>query len=86
MEKLETYRDRNRILLIFASSPQNATYQEQKRLLEASAEGLRERDVVVLELLKDEAEMPKEFEVSSDMFTVVLIGKDGVKKRGSSSR
>ena len=80
--QLEPYRNRNRVLLIFAPSPANKAYLEQKRLLERAEDGLQERDVVVLELLEGEQAraLRDDFSVSENVFAVVLIGKDGGEK------
>ncbi len=82
MLELKAYRDRNRVLLIFAPSLSDESYKEQKRLLEGAADGLRERDLVVLEPFEGEQAktLRDGFKVSDDSFAVVLIGKDGGEK------
>ncbi len=80
--ELKTYKGQNRVLLVFAPSVKDKGYVEQKRLLAAAEDGLRERDMVVLELLGGEhAEaLRSDLKVSNDLFVVVLIGKDGGEK------
>jgi hypothetical protein len=79
---LEKYRDKNRLLLIFAPSPQDPRYLEQRRLLEGSEMELDERDLRVLEFFEDgsQAAAWERFEVAPGMFIAVLIGKDGDEK------
>ncbi len=80
--ELKTYKDQNRVLLVFAPSAKDEGYVEQKRLLAAAEDGLHERDIVVLELLGDEhAEaLRSNLKISNDLFAAVLIGKDGGEK------
>ena len=80
--RLEPYKNRNRILLIFAPSPTDGAYLEQRQLLGGAEDGLRKRDLVVLELLEGEQAraLKDALRVSDNVFAVVLIGKDGGEK------
>lgn len=82
MTELKAYKDRNRVLLVFAPSSEDEKYLEQKRLIKAYEDGLRERDLVVLELLEGEQAtvLRDDFEVTDGLFAVILIGKDGGEK------
>lgn len=94
--QLATYRDKNRLLLVFAPSPQDGRYLEQTRLFHGLEEALDDRDLLVFYLfrtggrLRDQNLEPEtaetlrdEFNASPDAFTVVLVGKDGTEKERS---
>ncbi|MFX0197617.1 MAG: DUF4174 domain-containing protein [Candidatus Hodarchaeota archaeon] len=90
---LDKYRWKNRLILIFATSSKDNSYLKQKSEFEGKADELKDRDIVVIELLKGGksmmVDMPltneqqsflrKQFEVSDD-FVLILIGKDGTVK------
>ena len=57
-----------RVLTIYAKDATEKTYLEQLRILNADPEGLKERDVVIVPILK------------SPSFKILLTGKDGHKK------
>lgn len=46
---LDAYRWKNRPVLLFAPSPDDPDYVEQRAALHAATKGLLERDIVVLE-------------------------------------
>ena len=76
--RLERYGDRNRVLLVFASSDENKSYLEQKRLLEDAESGMLERDLVT-SFVTDSDPLRADYSVSED-FMVILIGRDGTEK------
>ena len=83
---LSAYRDKNRVLLVFAPSRKTAAYQQQMQLWHDEKPGFEERQLVVLSLLAEDdpssvdasaAAFAKHFDVAPQSFAVVLIGKDG---------
>lgn len=79
---LEKYRYKNRLLLIFAPSPQDPRYLEQRLLLRGSEAAIDERELLVHDFFGDEvsAAVWKLFKIASGTFAVVLVGKDGGEK------
>lgn len=91
---LEQYKWQNRLLLIFAPTPDNVAYQAQLDKLKRNKEGLKERDVKVFHLLSaggafvDDRSIAKpqvdqlarKFGINPAAFTVILIDKDGTQK------
>lgn len=81
---LASYRDQNRVVLIFASSPEDAHYLEQQRFFKRAASGLAERDLIVVAIAQadDAAEsLRRAFGIARAEFAVVLLGKDGGEKK-----
>ena len=90
----DKYRWKNRLVLIFAASTEDSSYQRQKNEFEGKLDELEDRDVIVIELLeagrRTMGELPltntqqsflrTEFEVPVDDFAFILIGKDGTVK------
>ena len=89
---LDPYRGRNRVLLVFALSRQDARYQEQSALLADKTAGLNERDLILIYALADgkgrrvgtrlfgggdEKALRQRYHVGPRQFRVVLVGKDG---------
>jgi hypothetical protein len=91
MIDLHQYQWKNRLLLIFASHGDEPAYKTLKAEIEARAEGVEERDLLVGEVLErgqsyfaggpiepESADaLRRRFSVSEQPFTVLLIGKDG---------
>ena len=91
---LEKYKWRKRPLLIFSPSQDNPNYIRQKETVKASAQGIKNREMVVVELVgqnkvyidgvlqrhQQSQTLRKRFEVQPDSFAVLLIGKDGTEK------
>jgi len=82
----------HRPVIIFAPSPEDSTYDEQREVFEAHRPGLDDRDIVIYRVFDDRAEGPKgpineraadalrrRFD-PEDGFTVILVGKDTTKK------
>lgn len=84
LERLESYRGRNRVLLIFAPSHTHRGYLTQRVLLEGVEDGFRERDLLAFCMFfdggGDEHALRDRFGIASDTFAVILIGKDGGEK------
>lgn len=82
-----------RVLLIFSPHDRHAAYRQQVEVLDAVDEGLRERDMAVIEAFAGDrvaidgqpqeaggSSFYRHFSVDSDEFRVILIGKDGMVK------
>lgn len=88
--RLVDFQWKNRCILIFSPQLTNEAAQSQLRLLEQDAEGLTDRDLVLLHLGKNEgiwgkktispasvAAIRKQLQIGEQESTLVLIGKDG---------
>jgi hypothetical protein len=95
---LDALRWKNRVLVLFSPSESDPSFQLQKRGLASSAQGVLDRDLMVLEIIeqgqsragnqllseKSVQAIRKRFGVQAGPFQVLLIGKDGgVKLRSS---
>jgi hypothetical protein len=90
---LKQYQWKNRLLLVFAPSPEDEQYQEQLEHLSDDDE-LAERDLILFHLFasdsgfagetrlseEDVTQLQKKFNIAPRDFTVALIGKDGTEK------
>ena len=79
---LAIYRDKYRVLLVFAPTAQDASYQGQRKLWKGEEAGFKERQLLVVPLLADSqspypSTLAKRFDVDPKNFTVILLGKDG---------
>lgn len=84
---LARYRNRNRVLLIFAPSRNDGRYLRQLRELSGFADEMADRDIVELHVLTsgaggsvkpgDGSLLRTLFHVRRGSFRVVLLGKDG---------
>ena len=74
---LDGYRWKQRPVVIFAPSAQDADYVRQRTLLQQHQQALRERDMVVLSDTRpaDNGVLRKELNPAG--FEIVLVGKDG---------
>jgi hypothetical protein len=91
---LNVYRWKNRLLVVFTPSQDHSDYQSLIKEMQDQRNGLRERDVLVFEILekgpsrlanfplqKDSVDFLREkFSVGQGSFLVILIGKDGEEK------
>jgi len=95
---LDSLRWKKRVLALFSPSESDASFQLQKQGLASSAEGVLERDLLVLEIIeqgqsrvgnrmlseKSVQDIRKRLGSQTGLFQVLLIGKDGgVKLRSS---
>ena len=77
-QSLHDYRDKNRVLLIFAPSASDVRYRKQSELLAGNDSGLKERDLLRFNLFEsNSAALRKQYGVRPGQFRVLLIGKDG---------
>jgi hypothetical protein len=88
---LNSYRGKNRLLLIFAPSASAMSYRQQVRMFAHQTPELLDRDMLILYLFEEgpgniddiklapeiAARLRRHFEVKSEEFTAILIGKDG---------
>jgi Domain of unknown function (DUF4174) len=87
---MEEYRGRQRPVLIVAPSGQDARLSRQREMLAGSFEGLRERDVVLIELVGSQVDtvigpecsqsakgLRARYSLALDGFSILLVGKDG---------
>ncbi len=77
-QSLNAYRDKNRVLLVFAPSASDARYRKQSELLSGNDSGLKERDLLRFNLFESNGSaLRKQYGVRPGQFRVLLIGKDG---------
>jgi hypothetical protein len=90
---LKHYQWKNRLLLVFAPSPENQRYQEQLEHLNNDDE-LAERELMLFHLFEsdsgfagetrlseeDVTQLQETFKIEPRAFTVILVGKDGIEK------
>ena len=80
-DDLSQYRDKNRLLLVFAPSKSDSRWQKQNALLKESAEAFRDRDLVRFDYLEKGGTpgtaLRTRYEIKPGQFRVLLIGKDG---------
>ncbi|HEY0865840.1 MAG TPA: DUF4174 domain-containing protein [Fimbriimonas sp.] len=88
---VESFRNRNRVLVLFATTASDPDRQEQWELLAGQMEGILDRDIVVLEVfekgsatldnqpikLLGTSTLRERFECRKGEFRAVLIAKDG---------
>ena len=88
---LGAFRWENRLLLVFAPTPQDTAYQDLKRQVQRRQQDFDERDMLLIEVLAqgssrvgDEVLSPaaadglrRQFGIAPAQFGVILIGKDG---------
>ena len=91
---LNGYRWRNRLLMVFSSSQEDSNYQSLIKEIQDQRDGLRERDILVFEILeKGESRfgntvlkketidfLRQKFSAGQGSFLVILLGKDGEEK------
>ncbi len=92
---LSDRRWQHRIVLIFAPSELEPAYQQQMQQWKAHSEGIRERDLELVEVLEvgesrvdgqpisrlSAVSLRQQFGVTPEEFAVVLVGKDGTEKQ-----
>jgi hypothetical protein len=84
--RLEDYKWENRLLLVFAPDDNNSNFVEQLDVIGKNAQGIKERDLVVWELAPtgkhagQRKELLVKFDVEESVYTLILLGKDGLEK------
>ncbi len=88
-QELDAYRWQHRLLLVFASDSSDASLLAQNLALASVAEGMQERDLLLLSIHPGGSEnftastcarLYRRFGVAEGDFSVMLIGKDGGEK------
>ncbi|UWR21520.1 DUF4174 domain-containing protein [Sulfitobacter sp. S190] len=74
---LSEFKWKNRPVIVFADSPDDPAFIEQMSLIEARAEALAERDVVVIIDTDPEARGDIRLRMRPRGFMLTLVGKDG---------
>ena len=85
---LSSYRDKNRVLLVFAPTPQDDAYLEQMKLWQTEKAGFEDRQLVVMPVFANARKpvpeqsaqilpLMKKHGIEPNAFGVVLVGKDG---------
>ncbi|WP_199338702.1 DUF4174 domain-containing protein [Nostoc sp. FACHB-145] len=96
---LSSQKWQNRVLLVFAPSVNNRTYQQQMQLFNQHQNGFTERDLVLVQVLATDksyangqlidessaAKLRNRFGVEQQNFRVILVGKDGGVKRSDTT-
>ena len=93
---LEWHQGRNRVLLIFVPSPEDARYTQQQERFFGHSNNMLDRDLISYYIFEDEdvsapadpsalapesaARTRDQYGVGEGEFAVVLIGKDGTEK------
>lgn len=91
--RLDDYRDRSRVLILFVAQADD-DYREQKQALDAHRDGLKERDLVQVEVLEqgrsrvegrflaraEATAIRRRFQVEEGSYALILLGKDGTEK------
>lgn len=95
---LEEHRWKDRVILLFAERSEQRDYQKMQEALARESAGVAERDLIIYHLFFDEvgrlneepvsseaaAALASQYDVATDVFTYLLIGKDGgVKMRAN---
>ena len=96
---LSSQKWKNRVLIVFAPSVDNHTYQQQMQLLQEHNSGFADRDLVLVQVLATDesyanrqsidessaAKLRDRFGVDKGNFRVILVGKDGGVKRSDAT-
>ncbi len=91
MNPITKYKWEKRVLIVSAGSPTSVGYKRQEQLLSRGKKGMKERDLIIYKMYKDHWIGPdgtplndeeaiaikRAYNLSADIFSVVLVGKDG---------
>jgi hypothetical protein len=84
--RLEDYKWKNRLLLVFAAGDNDPYFAKQLGIISKNEQGIRERDLAVLDLTPtskhaaQREELLAKFGVEESAYTLILLGKDGLEK------
>ena len=74
------FMDKNqRQILIFGKDEHTSLVQQQITLFDKEVEGIKERDIKITVVAKDDL-LNKKYHIKAGSFTVILLGKDGTEK------
>lgn len=79
-DTLAAYRWNKRVLIVAGPASRNADVLQQRRAYDSAAQGMRERDVVLVDATGDSAEarqIRRQLSLDGRSFKAVLVGKDG---------
>jgi hypothetical protein len=93
-QMMEKFLWEKRVVMLFTPEVENAAYLAQKKIFSDHADGLKERDIAMIEVADfkfvafDGEIQPhvatkhfyNEYDVDPSAFTFILIGKDGTEK------
>lgn len=96
---LDKYKWKNRVLVLFAASDDDAAYERMKSALDDAQEDVDDRDLVLLEVVGNQcvvegvvaaeaacSTLRDRFGMSADKYGLMLLGKDGqIKLKGNES-
>ena len=77
---LGQYRWHSRLLVLFAPAADDPRLVRQDALLRREGAALRERDLLRIVVLSDDAALRRRYRVAPKAFAALLIGKDGTLK------
>ncbi len=75
LQNMHTHRK----LFIFGGAKNKSEIDQELELLNTASEGLKERALNIILVEKNSA-LFKKYDVKQDLFTVILVGKDGSEK------
>lgn len=97
-EAINAYRWKKRPLVVFADDEKSDKLVKQRRIVEANANDLRERDLVVVYVIGDDvtaalgpppglsaSALRRKYGIKDGEFRSILVGKDGGVKRTAAS-
>ena len=77
-QNLDHYLWKNRVILLFDSSSQLGEAKAQLKVLNSAQKELIERDVIVLQIPRNEqVNLLQQLKITNDFSGLVLLGKDG---------
>ena len=85
-DPLAAHRWKDRLVVVIAPNGDDARLAEQRAILAAARDGVKERDIVVLEAVGDGADaaaLRGKFGDGEAAFRAILVGKDGGAKLAS---
>ena len=96
---LKSYKWKYRLLLVFASSPEDPLFQQLKREVERQRHEILDRDILMFHIFPNQVHVDqrifdgsaahalrKEYSIPSHAFGAILIGKDGGEKLRQNGR
>jgi len=81
LKDLSLYKGAKRLLVVFATSPEDSMLKNQRKYIVNGFKGFAERDMVVIEIASASSKvLRKKFNAPQAVFSVILVGKDGGRK------
>ena len=82
-QHLDTFKWKNRVLLLFAPDSAEANFVQQLADIRSRSQALHDRDLLVFTSTDSDqpaALLRERFKISAHEYTLILIGKDGTEK------